>query len=169
MQIETKRLMIREFDMEMAKTVHENSLDDDTRRFVPDEVFETEEDARETLEFLISQYTSEDGPLVYCVMTKSDENIGYVQLAPVEEGWEVGYHIAKKYTGMGYASEAVSAFLPVMAERKAVAGIYGICVKENAASVRVMEKCGFEDLYSGMGEYQGASREIVKKIWRRPR
>ena len=56
MFIETERLLIREFDLSMAKAVYENSLDEDNRKFVPDEVFETEEDARETVEFLIGQY-----------------------------------------------------------------------------------------------------------------
>ena len=61
---ETDRLFITELTMDMAMDVHKNSLDEDTRRFVPDEVFETLEDARETLEFLISRYGSVDGPLV---------------------------------------------------------------------------------------------------------
>ena len=167
MKIETDRLFITEFDLTMAKAVHENSLDEDNRRFVPDEVFETEDDAKETLAFLIGQYASEDGPLVYPVFTKKNENIGYVQLAPIEDGWEIGYHIAKQYTGNGYASEAVSAFLPFIAEKKALSAIYGICLAENAASVRVMEKCGFERLYRGMGTYQGQNREIIKNVWRK--
>ncbi len=165
MRIETERLIISEFDLDMAKAVHENSLDEDTRRFVPDEVFETEEDARETIEFLIGRYETEDGPFVYPVLTKEHENIGYVQLAPINDGWETGYHIAEKYTGKGYATEAVSAFLPVIAEKKALSEIYGICLKENIASIKVMEKCGFKKLYCGIGEYQGEIREIVKNIW----
>ena len=40
--------------MDMAMDIHKNSLDEDTRRFVPDEVFETLEDAKETVEFLMS-------------------------------------------------------------------------------------------------------------------
>ena len=50
MFIETERLIIKEFTADMAQAVHENSLDEDTRRFVPDEVFETVDDARETVE-----------------------------------------------------------------------------------------------------------------------
>ena len=42
--IETERLIITEFDESMIESVHENSLDEDNRRFVPDEVFETVED-----------------------------------------------------------------------------------------------------------------------------
>ena len=167
MRIETERLIITEFEPGMAKAVHENSLDDDTRRFVPDEVFETEADAGETIAFLIGQYASEDGPLVYPVLTKDGENIGYVQLAPIGGGWEIGYHIAKQYTGNGYASEAVAAFLPVIAERKALSEVYGICLQENAASLRVLEKCGFTALFRGEGDYQGERREIVKTVWKK--
>ncbi|MCR5835224.1 MAG: hypothetical protein K6G88_01815 [Lachnospiraceae bacterium] len=56
--------------MDMVHDVHVNSLDDDNRRFVPDEVFENEEEAKETVEFLMSQYGTPDGPLVYPVLTK---------------------------------------------------------------------------------------------------
>ncbi len=168
MNIETKRLMITEFTMDMAQDVHENSLDDDNRRFVPDEVFETLEDAEETIEFLMSQYGSFEGPLVYPMITKEkNQNIGYVQMNPLEDGiWEIGYHIGKKYTGNGYATEAVNAFLPVMAEMLDIKEVYGICLKENSASCRVMEKCGFENLFCGISKYQGENREIVKNVWR---
>ena len=70
MRIETDRLIISEFELSMAENVHRNSLDEDTRRFVPDEVFETVEEARETIEFLMSVYESGEGPLVYPVLLK---------------------------------------------------------------------------------------------------
>lgn len=165
MRMETERLIITNFDLQMAQVVHENSLDEDNRRFLPDEVFETVEEARETIEFLMSQYESEDGVLVYPVITKNGDNVGYVQLVPIEEGWEIGYHIAKKYTGNGYATEAVKAFLPVIAKKKSISVIYGICLKENLSSIKVMEKCGFKNVYTGEGEYQGEKQEIVKNIW----
>ena len=80
MRIETERMEITEMTLDMAMDVHKNSLDEDIRRFVPDEVFETVEDARETIEFIISQYGSTDGPLIYAVIAKAENrNIGYVQ------------------------------------------------------------------------------------------
>lgn len=165
-QIETERLVICEFTLDMAQIVHLNSLDEDTRRFVPDEVFETVEEARETLNFLIGCYGGTEGPFVYPVLLKSGENIGYVQLAPVEEGWEIGYHIAKPYTGKGYATEALRAFLPAMAKEHGLSEIWGVCLAENAASVRVMEKCGFHFLFRGRGQYQGDECEIVRSVWK---
>lgn len=166
MLIETERLIITEFTMDMAEVVQENSVDEDNKRFVPDEVWETVEEVKETLEFLISQYGSFDGPLVYPIIVKAtNSNIGYVQLVPIDDGkWEIGYHIAKKYTGNGYATEAVNAFLPVIAKEAGVAEIYGICLKENEASDAVMRKCGFENVFTGIGNYQGVDREIVKNV-----
>ena len=162
MRIETERLIITEFDLSMAECVHRNSLDEDNRRFVPDEVFETVEEAMETIEFLMSMYETGDGPLVYPVMLKSGTNIGYVQLVPITEGFEVGYHIGKDYTKNGYATEAVKAFLKDIMQRKALNEVYGICVSENIASKKVMEKAGFQKIYEGMGEYQGEKRKIAK-------
>ncbi len=165
---ETERLIITEMTPEMAEDVHLNSLDEDTRSFVPDEVFETLEDAEETLEFLISQYGSTEGPLVYALITKdTDKNIGYVQLVPIGEGkWEIGYHVAKAFTNKGYATEAVKAFLPVMAKKVGVKEVYGIRLLKNTASGRVLEKCGFETFFTGEGDYHDGVYEISKSVWK---
>ena len=167
--VETERLIITEFTPDMAQAVQKNSVDDDNRRFVPDEVWETVEDAEEALKYLILQYETADGPLVYPIFVKeTEDNIGYVQLCPIDSGkWEIGYHIAKKYTGNGYATEAVKAFLPMIARQVNISEIYGICLAENKASLAVMRKCGFENLFAGSGSYQGAEREIVKNVWRK--
>ena len=165
--IETNRLIITKFTHDMAEAVHQNSLDEDTRRFLPDEVFETVEDAAETIDFLMSQYEGTVGPFVYPVLLKDKTNIGYVQAVSTESGiWEIGYHIAKQFTGKGYATEAVKAFLPVMAQKLNIKEVYGICLAENTASVRVLEKCGFVQIFQGMGVYQGKESEIVKTVWK---
>ena len=168
MRIDTERLVITEFMPDMAQAVHENSLDEDNRRFVPDEVFETVDEAREVIGFLMSRYGGTEGPLTYPVITKAGgENIGYVQMVPLEDGtWEIGYHIAKRCTGNGYATEAVRAFLPVMAEALGIGTVYGICLTENAASRHVLDKCGFETVYEGAGDYQGEQREVYRSVWK---
>ena len=168
MKIETERLTITKFDKSMVKAVHINSLDEDNRRFVPDEVFETIEDAVETVEFLMGVYEGGDGPLVYPVLLKDGTYIGYVQAVPFEDGtWEIGYHIGCNYTKQGYATEAVNAFLPVIMEQIGIAQIAGICLAENKASVKVMERCGFTKLYEGAGNYQGQERLICRYVYER--
>ena len=161
--IETERLTITEFTPDMAQAVHENSLDEDNRRFVPDEVFETVDEAAETIEFLMSQYDGSDGPFVYPVLIKDGANIGYVQAIPLDDGfWEIGFHVGEKYTKNGYATEAVKAFLPVIMNKLGMEKIKGICLSENIASRKVMEKCGFVLEFEGTDSYQGDQRQICR-------
>ena len=168
MNIKTERLTITTFSLDMAQNVYENSQDDDTRRFVPDEVYDSVEDARAAIEFLMLRYDSTDGPFVYPIITNDGgKNIGYVQLCQLDDGtWEIGYHIAKDFTGKGYSTEAVKAFLPVMVQKLNLREVYGICLAENLASVRVLEKCGFTQIYHGLGNYQGKEAQIVKSVWK---
>ncbi|MCR5134115.1 MAG: GNAT family N-acetyltransferase [Clostridiales bacterium] len=167
MEVLTNRLRITELTMEMAEAIHADSLDDATRRFLPDEVFETVEEARETVAFLMSWYDATDGPLVYAVIRQEDGGfVGYVQMVPMVEGtYEIGYHIGERYRGNGYAEEAVRAFLPVMAKTLGISEVYGISLKENAPSCKVLANCGFETVFEEIGYYQGNQREIVKSIW----
>ena len=163
MKIETLRLTITEFEMDMAQSVHINSLDDDNRRFVPDEVFETVEEAADTVAFLMDCYKTGDGPLVYPVLLKDGTYIGYVQAVPFDDGtWEVGYHIGGSYTKQGYATEAVNAFLPVIMPQLGITEIAGVCLAENHASIKVLQRCGFVKEFEGMGSYQGDEKLICK-------
>lgn len=167
MHIETERLLITTLRADMAQAIHINSLDEDNRRFVPDEVFETLEEAQETVEFLMEAYASAAGPFVYPVLRKADgANLGYVQVCRVEEGFEVGYHIAKAFTGSGYATEAVAAFLPEICRRLDTSEIWGVVLEENRASHRVLEKCGFTLVFQGIAPYQGEDRELRKYLYR---
>ena len=169
MKIETERLIITEFTMDMAQAVHLNSLDEDNRRFVPDEVFETVEEAADTVGFLMSVYETGDGPLVYPVLLKDGTYVGYVQAIPLDDGtWEIGYHIGGDYTGHGYATEAVKAFLPMIMETLGIGRIAGISLAENKASLKVMERCGFVKEFEGEASYQGKPRQVCKYFYRKP-
>ena len=153
------------FDKSMVYDVWQNSLDEDNRKYVPDEVFETLEEAQEVIKELIASYSSKDGPFVYAVIRNKDRaNLGYVQLVKIQEGWEIGYHIAKIYTGKGYATEAVNLFLNYLRDKTDIKQVYGIALKTNKASKRVLEKTGFKTIYEGPGIYQGKRRQIIKTI-----
>lgn len=167
MIIETSRLVITGLTMDMAEDIQRNSLDEDNRRFVPDEVFDTMEEARETVAWLIEAAKGEEGPFLYPVLTRDGANIGYVQACMAENGWEVGYHIAKAHTGKGYATEALGAFLPFVMGKLHIDRIDGIVLEENVASQRVLEKCGFELEFTGMAQYQGQQRALRRYVWPR--
>ena len=163
--IENDVLLIAKMNQAMSKDVYRNSQDKNNRKFVPDEVFNSLEEASEVVNQIINSYDSEDGPFVYAVIRKKDSaNLGYVQLVKIEEGWEIGYHIAEIYTGNGYATEAVNLFLNYIKNNTSLKQIIGIALAANKASRRVLEKCGFELIYEGTGLYQGRKRKIIKTI-----
>lgn len=163
--IENDRLQIVRMNQSMCYDVYRNSQDDNNRKYVPDEVFDSLEEASEVVNQIINCYDSEDGPFVYAVIRKKDNvNLGYVQLVKIEEGWEIGYHIAEIYTGNGYATEAVNLFMDYIKNSTDLKQIIGIALATNKASRRVLEKCGFESIYEGTGLYQGRKRKIIKTI-----
>ena len=163
--IENDNLALVKMNTSMYLDVFHNSQDENNRRFVPDEVFESLEETKEVVNQIISSYDSKDGPFVYAVIRKEDDkNIGYVQLVKIPEGWEIGYHIAIPYVGNGYATEAVTLFLSYLKNNSHVDEIFGIALFDNKASRRVLEKCGFELIFEGEGLYQGSNRKIIKTI-----
>ena len=166
-KIDTGRLVITIFDESMVESVHYNSLDENNRKFVPDEVFETLEEARETILFLMKCYESEnDGPKVYPIILKTGENIGYVQAVTLEKNeWEIGYHIAENYTRNGYATEAVRAFVPEVTKLLGITHIWGICRGDNIASRKVLEKCSFKLHNRSIEDYKGEQHEVYKYLY----
>ena len=160
--IKTQRLEITTLDERMAESMHENSLDADNRRFVPDEVFETVDAARDAITTLIRFYVEDDSPLVYAILLHDGQYIGHIQAVPFESGWEIGYHIGEAHTGNGYAAEAVGAFLPPIMKQLGILRIIGVCLAENMASRKVMEKCGFVLDFLGDDNYQNEWRTICR-------
>jgi RimJ/RimL family protein N-acetyltransferase len=162
MPIKANRLYIAKFTEDMAESVHANSLDDDNRRFVPDEVFETVAEAKEVISRLMSFYDKNDSPLVYPIFLHDGRHIGHVQAAPIKTGWEIGFRVAEPYAGNGYATEAVNAFiLPVM-DRIGITHIYGICRADNFASRKILEKSGFKLEHEGKEPYHGEEHLVCR-------
>lgn len=67
---------------------------------------------------------------------------------------EVGYWIGREYWGRGIATRALNEFLNRMTARP----VYARVVKDNAASLRVLEKCGF--VICGEGKGFAAARGV---------
>ena len=157
LRVATERLVITALTEDMAGAIQRQSLDAATRRFLPDEVFDTLEEAQKTVRELIQAYQSPDGPFVQAVL-HGHALVGYVQLCRIGEGWEIGYHIGEEYRGRGYAPESVRAFLPVIMARLGLREVWGVADEENAASCRVLEKCGFALVERDVGLCHGETR-----------
>ena len=167
MKLQSDRLFITQFTLDMAESVHLNSLDADNRRFLPDEVFETAAVAEDIIASLMQFYDKDGKAKVYPILLNDGNQIGHVQAVPTRKGWEIGYHIGERFTGNGYATEAVKAFLPFIMDQLNINEIVGVCHSNNIASCKVMEKCGFALEYEGLGFYQLKIRKIRKYKYRK--
>ena len=78
---------------------------------------------------------------------------GYVSKYMNEGRPEVTYWIGREFWGRGIASSALSQFLSIMVERP----VFARAAKDNFASYRVLEKCGFAIIGEGSG-YANARR-----------
>ena len=71
-------------------------------------------------------------------------------------GPEVTYWLGKEFWGQGIATRALAAFLGQMTERP----VYARAAKDNAGSLRVLEKCGFTITGEGKGFANARGMEI---------
>ena len=143
--IETQRLNMREFTLLDTETIYEFSQEESLKKWLPDQVYADIDEARETLEFLISKYGKKEFPFVMAVVKRdSNELIGHVGLSKIKQGIEIGYAIGQKHQNKGYAKEAVNAYAEWAKEEFCLEKIYGIVKDENYASCTVLEKAGFK-------------------------
>lgn len=131
-------------------------------RFLPDQVYSDREEAAQVLETLIAFYDDQDHPgskpyVLGVVLNSTGELVGHVGLSPIERGIEIGYAVAEKHQGRGFARQAVAEMLRVVQGAASVPEIYGIVDPDNLPSRKVLERCGF----SRVGREAG---KIVYKI-----
>jgi len=91
-----------------------------------------------------------DGHVVGSVATFVDKEFGKP---------EVTYWIGKEYWGMGLATYALTRFLRDVTVRP----IYGRAAKDNVASIRVLEKCGFRMFGQSKG-FANARGAVVEEV-----
>lgn len=90
-----------------------------------------------------------DGVAPWTVITKQDGRIvgwGGLYNDPFDPGWgvEIGYHFRHDVWGRGYATELVSFCNDLADGALALPEVRAFARRENAASLRVLEKSGFE-------------------------
>lgn len=142
MNIQTKRLLLRQFKGADLKPYHAITSDQETMRFLGG-VYDAETNFRH-MAFLAGHWALRGYGYYAVELKETGEFIGRVGVA-YPDGWpdiELGWTISKSHWGKGYALEAAKASLG--AARSLVPQDYVIHLvhPENSASVRVAEKLG---------------------------
>ena len=144
---ETERLIIRKLGDEDAQKLYENHLDDEVRKWFPNECYADVEEALDAARFFADCVDNGHLPFVLGVELKeTKELIGDTGLSEVEgkpDETEIGYCIGRQYRGRGYATELLNAISGFAASRFGVRVIYGRVVHGNEASAKVLEKNGY--------------------------
>ena len=81
-----------------------------------------------------------DPDLLALAIVADGELVGNLGVFPDVGKRAIGYWIGREYWGRGIATDAVRLFLTRYAERP----LYAWVISTNAASIRVLEKCGFQ-------------------------
>jgi [ribosomal protein S5]-alanine N-acetyltransferase len=147
--IETERLLLRPFTRDDADALHAIWGDSAARRF-GGPGWPRPETAEDTLRYLepILAGQAERGYASWAVIERETGRlVGDCGLFPADDvgpDVELAYGLAPDVWGRGYATEAAAACLRVGFEELGVDRIVADVDPGNAASIRVLEKVGFE-------------------------
>lgn len=145
---ETEHLRIRKFELDDARCLYKNHLEEEVKKWIPNESYTDIEETKEAINFYIDCVNNKHLPYVLAVELKSTgELIGDTGVNEVEGNQnevEIGCGICKKHSGKGYAAELLMAMTKYIAETFEISILYGRVMHGNNASVRVLEKNGYE-------------------------
>jgi ribosomal-protein-alanine N-acetyltransferase len=144
---ETDEFIIRRFEPGDASRLYEYHLDEEVKKWIPNESYEDINEAAGAIEFFADMVDKNCLPYVLAVVSKgTGELIGDVGVNEVEGKpgeVEIGFVIAPEYRGRGYATKLVDSMTRYTSDRFGSKVLYGRVMKGNDASVRVLEKNGF--------------------------
>ena len=152
---ETERLKVRKFVMEDAQTLYENHLEENVKRWLPNESYADIEETQSAINFYIGCVNNRRLPYVLAVELKETcELIGDTGVNEVEGKHgevEIGYCVCSKYSGRGLATELLKAMTEFVVSSFGTDILYGRVMRGNQASVRVLEKNGYVFVKEEMG------------------
>jgi RimJ/RimL family protein N-acetyltransferase len=143
--LETQRLVLRRFTADDVDHLYELNGDPDVMRYLSGgKPTPREEVENRIIPFFLSFYERDDGLGFWAAETKSaGEFLGWFHLRPAAAGAvDLGYRLRKAAWNKGYATEASRALVAKCFADLGVPRVVAHTMTVNAASRRVMEKCG---------------------------
>lgn len=141
---ETEHLIIRKFKINDAQCLYENHLEEEVKKWIPNESYADIEETQSAINFYTDCVNNKHLPYVLAVELKeTGELIGDTGVNEVEgktNEVEIGYGICKKHSGKGYATELLGAMTQFIVSTFGMNVLYGRVIRGNNASVRVLEK-----------------------------
>ena len=144
---ETEHLLIRSFRSADAQRLYENHLEENVKKWIPNESYQSLEEAQRAIAFYADCVKRNRLPYVLAVTLKTTgELIGDTGVNEVQGKLgevEIGYTICQKHSGKGYATELLGAMTQFVTAALGTKVLDGRVMRGNQASVRILEKNGY--------------------------
>ena len=159
MPADSGQLVLREVEDRDLGALFEHSQDRDAIRMAA--FTSPEADDRTRFEQRWARLRSDDST-TNRIVEVDGRVVGHVASFDLEGQREITYWIGREDWGRGIATGALRAFLQLEATRP----LYARAASDNAASIRVLTKCGFRVVGEGRGFAQGRNEETDEVVLR---
>jgi RimJ/RimL family protein N-acetyltransferase len=143
--VETERLLLRELNINDAQSFYELNLNPNVIKYTGNSAFEDLNEAKRFLENY-SDY-QKNGFGRWAVINKSTQGfLGWCGLKHDEmlDETDIGFRFFEHFWNKGYATESAKACINYGFEKLDLETIIGRAMKENSASIKVLEKAGLQ-------------------------
>ena len=142
--VETARMYLRPFTLDDLDAFVSLNADADVMRYISGGTPQTRAQTQMRLNALLDHWDQHGFGLCAAVEKTTHEFAGFCGLQYLDNTSEIeiGYRLAKRFWGMGFATEAASASLKHGFEDLGLDRIVAVVHPENVASQRVVEKIG---------------------------
>jgi len=162
----TPRLLLRALRADDLDDLHAYSSDPEIDRFTPWEHSRSLGASRADLEGYLATYARGEMGVWGIKERESGRLIGICNFTYWHRNnrrAEIGYTVARRCWGRGYATEAAAALVEFGVEQMGLARVEAVCLPENIASMRVLEKIGmhYEGLLRNYQVWRGVPRDLA--------
>lgn len=142
--LDTDRLVLRRMTESDAEEIYRGYVNQEEFLHYANKSKVTLEEEKRYLAGIDERYNDNEYYNWVITLKESDSIIGSVNLRVnnSKESVEFNYAIDNRYTNNGYMTEALARVKEYCFDELGVERFHGACCVENAASKRVMEKCG---------------------------
>jgi ribosomal-protein-alanine N-acetyltransferase len=154
--LETKRLILRKFTLEDANDYFEFASDPEVTKFLRWGPHPNKEYTQQYLQRVLNDYSQgEDGPwgIELKAIKKLIGSIHIMQLNTHHRKAEIGFVLAQTCWNNGYMTEALERVLEYSFTELSLNRIEALCIPENHAAIRVLEKTGMK-LEGNLRQYE---------------
>lgn len=159
--LETNRLLLRELTSDDAEDFYRLNLNPNVIRYTGNLSFKSIEEAREFLENYKDYQVNGYGRWAV-ILKDSNQFVGWcgLKLGEMENETDIGFRFFEEEWNKGYATESANACLHYGFAKLNLKRIIGRAMKENKASIKVLQKIGLE--YEKEAELDGKPAVIYK-------